>query len=87
MTGRGSLPSNPLELLPGTTSLSPLASMYGETEANISPQISSSSTTTATPQPIVEAQGWVKTAGGKIALVASALQATPSAPPTATACP
>lgn len=87
VTGRGSLPPNPLELMAGTTSLGPLASIEGELQANTSQQTSKSPAITATPNPIVEAQGWVKTPGGKIALVAHAPQATPSAPPTASACP
>lgn len=86
VTGRGSLPPNPLELLAGTTSLSPLASVDGEAPANRAPQTSSSSATTAIPNPIVEAQGWVKTADGKIVLVAFAPQATPSATTTQATC-
>ena len=87
MTGRGSLPPNPLELLAGTTSLSPLAALDEEIEANRAPQTSDSPATTATSNPIVEAQGWVRTAGGKIALVAHAPQATPNATTTQATCP
>ena len=68
-----------LELLAGTTSLSPLASIEGDTQANQSQQTSSQPATTATPATIVEAQGWVQTQDGKIALVASAPQTTPVA--------
>ena len=88
MTGRGgSLPPNPIEPLAGTPSLSPLASIEGEQVSNLpstspTPHLKPTSTTT-----VVEAQGWIKTADGKIALVAHAPQATPSAPPTASACP
>ncbi len=86
VTGRGSLPPNPLEPLAGSTSLSPLASIDGETQTNISLQTSEPALT-ATPTTIVEAQGWVKTADGKIALVASAPQATPNATTTQATCP
>ena len=59
VSGRGSLPPNPLELLAGTTSLSPLATLDGQNEANLP----------------------------KIALVANAPSATPSASTTEATCP
>jgi filamentous hemagglutinin family protein len=86
VSGRGSLPPNPLELLAGTTSLSPLATLDGESSANL-PKTSPTPAIPPTPTAIVEAQGWVKTAQGKIALVASAPSATPSTRPAAAACP
>lgn len=86
VSGRGSLPPNPLELLAGTTSLSSLATLDGESSANL-PKTSPTPAIPPTPTAIVEAQGWVKTAQGKIALVASAPSATPSTRPAAAACP
>lgn len=86
VTGRGgSLPPNPIEPLSGSTSLSPLASIDGVSQTNISSH-SSEPVSTATPQTIVEAQGWVKTPDSKIALVANAPQATPVATTTQATC-
>lgn len=87
VTGRGgSLPPNPIEPLAGSTSLSPLASIEGESQTNTSLPTSNQPASIATPQTIVEAQGWIKTADGKIALVAFAPQATPSATTTQATC-
>lgn len=86
VSGRGSLPPNPLELLAGTTSLSPLATLDGQSEANL-PKTSPTEAISPTPTAIVEAQGWVKTAQGKIALVANAPSATPNAATTGATCP
>jgi large exoprotein involved in heme utilization and adhesion len=86
VSGRGSLPPNPLELMPGTTSLSPLATLDGQSSANL-PKTSPTPAIPPTPTAIVEAQGWVKTAQGKIALVASAPSTTPSASTTGATCP
>ncbi|MDF5727926.1 MAG: S-layer family protein, partial [Rhizonema sp. PD38] len=81
VTGR-SIPPNSLQPLNGTTSIAPLATLEGHL-----PNTSQAPIKTFTPPTaIIEAQGWVKTADGKIVLVALAPQATPSAPPT-TACP
>ncbi|MBD2237307.1 filamentous hemagglutinin N-terminal domain-containing protein [Aulosira sp. FACHB-113] len=85
ITGRGSLPPNALEPLTGTTSLSPLASLDGESVSNIS----NASPTANLPKTsrIVEAQGFVKTADGKIMLVAEAPTATPAATSSSAVCP
>ncbi len=85
ITGRGSLPPNTLEPLTGTTSLSPLASLDGESFSNVS-----NASPTANLQDtsrIVEAQGFVKTADGKIMLVADAPTATPAATSSSAMCP
>ncbi|MDZ7959795.1 MAG: filamentous hemagglutinin N-terminal domain-containing protein [Aulosira sp. DedQUE10] len=84
VTGRGSLPPNFFEPLTGTTSLSPLASLDGESFSNVS-NASSTLNLPATSQ-IVEAQGLVKTTDGKIMLVAEAPKATPAATSATTAC-
>ncbi|MGI2906707.1 filamentous hemagglutinin N-terminal domain-containing protein [Tolypothrix sp. VBCCA 56010] len=80
VTGRG-IPPNSLQPLNGTTSIAPLATLESDRSNTSQAPIKAPTPPTA----IIEAQGWVKTADGKIALVALAPQATPSAPPT-TAC-
>ncbi|BAY28749.1 filamentous hemagglutinin family outer membrane protein [Nostoc carneum NIES-2107] len=85
ITGRGSLPPNTLEPLTGTTSLSPLASLDGESFTNVS-HVSPTANLSHTSR-IVEAQGWVKTADGKIMLVAEAPTATPMATSSSAMCP
>jgi filamentous hemagglutinin family protein len=75
-SGRGSLPPSPIEPLAGSNSV-PLAAIDGSPNATIA--------TAPTPEnsEIVEAQGWIKTANGKVALVAQAPNTTPSSRPTA----
>ncbi len=85
VTGRGSLPPNSFEPLTGTSSLSPLASLDGESFSNVS-NASPMVNLPATSQ-IVEAQGVVKTADGKIMLVAEAPKATPAATSSSAMCP
>ncbi|QIR41336.1 filamentous hemagglutinin N-terminal domain-containing protein [Tolypothrix sp. PCC 7910] len=85
ITGRGSLPPNALEPLTGTTSLSPLASLDGESFSNISN--ASPTANLRDTSRIVEAQGFVKTADGKIMLVAEAPTATPAATSSSAVCP
>ncbi|BAZ00302.1 filamentous hemagglutinin family outer membrane protein [Tolypothrix tenuis PCC 7101] len=85
ITGRGSLPPNSFEPLTGTTSLSPLASLDGESFTNVS-HVSPTANLSQTSR-IVEAQGWVKTADGKIMLVAEAPTATPAATSSSAVCP
>ncbi|MDZ7959794.1 MAG: filamentous hemagglutinin N-terminal domain-containing protein [Aulosira sp. DedQUE10] len=85
VTGRGSLPPNSFEPLSGTTSLSPLASLDGESISNVS-NASPTVNLPATSQ-IVEAQGLVKTADGNIMLVAEAPIATPAATSGSAVCP
>ncbi|BAY09328.1 two-partner secretion domain-containing protein [Calothrix sp. NIES-2098] len=82
VTGRGSLPPSSLEPLTGATSLNPLASLDGE---NPDTGMQGHQDTGKIPQ-IVEAQGFIKTADGKIALVAQAPIATPSATKATAAC-
>ncbi|MGG6268888.1 filamentous hemagglutinin N-terminal domain-containing protein [Leptolyngbya sp. AN03gr2] len=63
VSGRGSAPSNPLKYLPGTSILTPLMTM--EDSAN-----RSAVQTMPQPPQLVEAQGWIRTPNGEIALVA-----------------
>lgn len=72
VTGRGSLPPSPLEPMPGTTMLSSLATLEGNSTAKVSNVKSSQ-------PPILEAQGWIKSIDGNIKLVAMAPNFTPSA--------
>ncbi|MBN3958723.1 filamentous hemagglutinin N-terminal domain-containing protein [Nostoc sp. NMS8] len=93
VSGRGSLPPNPLQSITGTPNLIPLATLAGETatpvrgdaktqrDAQITPVINNGSST------IIEAQGFARTPEGKIIIVAYAPKATPSSRPTAAACP
>ncbi|RUT07711.1 hypothetical protein DSM106972_019710 [Dulcicalothrix desertica PCC 7102] len=72
ITGRGSLPPNPLDMMPGTTTQRALASLDEKAKVSNMPQ---------QPQlnsPIVEAQGWIKTEDGSVELVATAPTVTPS---------
>ncbi|ARV59861.1 hypothetical protein BZZ01_15585 [Nostocales cyanobacterium HT-58-2] len=87
ITGRGSLAPNPLEPLAGKAELSQLATLDGG-DAGTGRRAEAGSLKASTSiTEIVEAQGWVKTADGAIALVAFAPQATPSTRPTTAVCP
>lgn len=77
VSGRGSLPPNPIEPLTGSASL-PLAAIEG------SPTTTIAAPPNAPNIEIIEAQGWVKDANGKVLLVAQSPETTPSARPTAT---
>ncbi|GAB1539782.1 hypothetical protein NUACC21_24490 [Scytonema sp. NUACC21] len=88
-TGRGSLPPNPLEPLAGTPDLISLATLDGEVSGDAGTRETRETKghrDTGSVE-IVEAQGWVKTADGKIALVAQAPEATPYAATTSAVCP
>ncbi|MCY6493867.1 two-partner secretion domain-containing protein [Leptolyngbya sp. GGD] len=76
VSGSGSLPPNPIEPLTGSTAI-PLATIDGSPTTTIA-------TVSSTPNDseIVEAQGWVKTADGKVTLVAQSAETTPSSRPT-----
>ncbi|GAB1542646.1 hypothetical protein NUACC21_53200 [Scytonema sp. NUACC21] len=81
ITGRGSLPPNPLEPLVGTPDLSRLATLDGDDSANTrawKPKEVETMTDFNTPTEIIEAQSLVKTADGSVMLVASAPEPTPS---------
>ncbi len=84
VSGRGSLPPNPLEPLAGTPNLSPLATL-AQSRASAQPIVSP--TPDASSPALVEAQGWIKDSNGTIVLVAAAPKVTPYTRPTATVCP
>ncbi|BAY92237.1 MULTISPECIES: two-partner secretion domain-containing protein [unclassified Tolypothrix] len=84
VTGRGSLPPSPLELLTGTNIHIPLATLEEQTATSIDGVVPVSNNAISE---IIEAQGMVKTANGEIALVTNAPQATPTSHPVATVCP
>ncbi|GAB1540367.1 hypothetical protein NUACC21_30360 [Scytonema sp. NUACC21] len=91
VTGRGSLPPNPLEPLAGTVDLTALATLDGEVSAEVGTGETGGTRETRETRDtgsdeIVEAQGWVKTADGQIALVAVAPEVTPSAVTTSAMC-
>ncbi|BAY23575.1 hypothetical protein NIES2100_33670 [Calothrix sp. NIES-2100] len=62
-TGRGGLPANPLEPLRGRAVMTNWVTLPAATTNKITQQ-------TAEPQPIVEAQGWIKSDRGDVILVA-----------------
>ena len=80
VSGKGSAPPNPIDPLPGTSTLSPLASL----ESTPPNRSIVNATPKATSPPIIEAQSWVKTPDGKVILVAHTPEATP---PTIASCP
>ncbi|WP_375496231.1 hypothetical protein [uncultured Nostoc sp.] len=72
----------------GKTSRLPLATLDEEASGNHLVQISSLPPIPVTSPPaIIEAQGWIKTADGKIILVAHTPNITPSSRPTTAVCP
>ena len=82
ITGKGSLPPSPLDMLTGTVELSRLATLDGESGTEVrSGRIEKES------KEIVEAQGIMKTENGEIYLVAEATSTTPSSNPTVSVCP
>jgi large exoprotein involved in heme utilization and adhesion len=76
VTGRGGLPSNPTEPLNSDAVLAGWVSLGSDAE-NRDHTPSDPNSTSATPQQIVEAQGWVKTPDGQVILVAEAPTVTP----------
>ncbi|MDX2240020.1 MAG: S-layer family protein [Leptolyngbyaceae cyanobacterium bins.302] len=70
VTGRGGLPQNPTDLLPGSLPAKPLATLDESPSQTISNQNSSSELKSTVLTPIVEAQRVVQTADGKFFLVA-----------------
>lgn len=84
ITGRGSLPSSPLEPLPGTSNNLTLATL--ETPSNVSNN-SPSLAPQNTPDTIIEAQGWVQGVDASIILVTQAPDFTPKSRLVASACP
>jgi filamentous hemagglutinin family protein len=79
VTGRGGLPPNPNETLSSDTVLINLGTRAPQGENRSAPAISTAPGSPA-PVPIVEAQGWVIGANGKIILTASAPNVTPHNP-------
>ncbi len=84
ITGRGGLPPNPNDLRSSDAVIADWATLNVPTVSEASePPIAE------TPEwnsPVVEAQGWVRDADGKVELVAQAAQATPTASLTLTDC-
>lgn len=76
-TGRGSLPPSPLEPLPGTVSLTTLATLDNQS-TNVKLPTRNLNGATKTNTQIIEAQGWVKKANGDVELVAMAPVVVPS---------
>jgi large exoprotein involved in heme utilization and adhesion len=75
ITGRGGLPPSPLEMLTPDAVQVDLVTLKPEGENRKNANVTS--TTTATPEPIVEATGWVVNAKGEVVLIAYAPTFTP----------
>ena len=90
-TGRGGVPSNPAELLGGETVLSDLAEIEGDRQANRSAPEETTDRSALSPAAkteIVEAQGWVMGADGKVRLTTDNPAVEPHRPPIApVSCP
>ncbi len=82
VTGRGSLPPSPLQPLSGKIGVRPLASLDEDNSAKVSPTPNSQLPTPS----IIEAQAFMKTADGGIALVANVPVSILSASMTTPAC-
>ena len=79
VTGRGGLPPNPSELFSSDTVLTNLGTRIPEQQNRFNSAIPTN-LTSPSPAPIVEAQGWVRSANGKIVLTAQAPDVTPHNP-------
>jgi large exoprotein involved in heme utilization and adhesion len=90
-TGRGGMPSNPAELLGGETVLTDLAEIEGEGQGSRRTQEQTAdraTVNTTTKTEIVEAQGWVVGADGKVRLTTDNPTIEPHRPPIApVSCP
>ncbi|MBW4503470.1 MAG: filamentous hemagglutinin N-terminal domain-containing protein [Scytonema hyalinum WJT4-NPBG1] len=75
ITGRGGLPPSPFEMLTPDAVQVDLVTLKPEGENRKNANVTS--TTTATPEPIVEATGWVVNAKGEVVLIAYAPTFTP----------
>ncbi|MBD2167687.1 hypothetical protein H6G04_25190 [Calothrix membranacea FACHB-236] len=84
MTGRGNLPPSPLEWMTGTSIHIPLATLEEQKATSIDGVVAISNN--GSPE-IIEAQGWIKTATGEIAMVTNTPQATPTSRLGAVVCP
>nr|WP_242022603.1 filamentous hemagglutinin N-terminal domain-containing protein [Trichocoleus sp. FACHB-90] len=76
ITGRGGLPPNPGEALSTDAVQVDLVTLNPRIENRSIPNISTNPTR-PTPVPLVEAQGWVRGANGKVVLIANAPTVTP----------
>lgn len=79
VTGRGGIPPSPLDPLDSSAIVSEWVTL-DSFEENTSPAAPEANPTSTTPQPIVEATGWMKTPDGQVILVAQAPRATPYSP-------
>ncbi|MCU0537685.1 MAG: hypothetical protein MUD14_27685 [Hydrococcus sp. Prado102] len=80
MTGRGGIPANPREPLPGEAVLgADWLTLDTEAENNAEVETPSQSENSS-PEPIIEAQGWIVDRDGKVILTAQAPTTTPNSP-------
>ncbi|NEO97317.1 MAG: filamentous hemagglutinin N-terminal domain-containing protein [Symploca sp. SIO2E9] len=79
VTGRGGLPPNPADALSGDAVVTGWVSLDSQEENRYS-STANLNYISSTPQPIVEAQGWIKTSDGKVILTADASTVTPGIP-------
>ncbi len=78
ITGRGGLPSNPGELLNTDAVQVDLITLNPKSDNRKSPTVTSKTTTT-TPEPIIEASGWIINEKGEVVLIANS-PTTPHSP-------
>ena len=86
ITGRGGVPSNPAEILGGETVLTDLAEIEGDGQGNLGAKEETSDRTAVSSSAkteIVEAQGWVVGADGKVRLTTDNPAVEPHRPPIA----
>ncbi|MDZ7956455.1 MAG: filamentous hemagglutinin N-terminal domain-containing protein [Aulosira sp. DedQUE10] len=87
ITGRGSLPPSTFEPMTGTLNLVELATLDVESSTNVGVEGESKSLDIdSSSKTIIEAQGWVRTADGQIALVAGVSGSLPNSM-TSASCP
>ncbi|ARV63057.1 hypothetical protein BZZ01_15825 [Nostocales cyanobacterium HT-58-2] len=88
ITGRGSLSPSPFEPMTGTINLVGLATLDGESSTNARTEGETKSLDIEErEETIIEAQGWVRTTDGQIALVARASGGVPNSFMTSASCP
>ncbi|MTJ53013.1 S-layer family protein [Anabaena sp. UHCC 0253] len=77
IVGKGGLPSNPSDLLTGTTPLVDLVDVVSTSQEKITPVVINNDSSKMQNRVIQQAQGWVISADGKVILTAEMPQVTP----------
>ena len=79
VTGRGGLPSSPYEMLTPKAVVVDWVTLNPSSDNRNSPSVTKKPTH-PTPEPIVEATGWIRNAKGEVVLIANAPTVTPHSP-------